>query len=67
MPTQLLAFLAVSVVVICTPGPDTALTVRNAFTGGRAAGVWTAAGVAYLLYLGAQSLPAAWRAAGIAP
>ncbi|MEO3872463.1 LysE family transporter [Nonomuraea sp. B12E4] len=28
------------------PGPDTALTVRNAFSGGRRGGVWTAAGVA---------------------
>jgi len=46
MGTQLLAFLGVSVVVICTPGPDTALTVRNAFAGGRGCGVWTAAGVA---------------------
>jgi threonine/homoserine/homoserine lactone efflux protein len=43
---QLLAFLGVSAVVICTPGPDTALTVRNAFAGGRACGVATAAGVA---------------------
>jgi threonine/homoserine/homoserine lactone efflux protein len=43
---QLLAFLGVSVVVICTPGPDTALTVRNAFAGGRGCGVATAAGVA---------------------
>jgi threonine/homoserine/homoserine lactone efflux protein len=42
----LLAFLALSAVVICTPGPDTALTVRNALLGGRARGVWTAAGVA---------------------
>jgi threonine/homoserine/homoserine lactone efflux protein len=42
----LLAFLAVSVVVICTPGPDTALTIRNALLGGRAGGAWTAAGVA---------------------
>jgi threonine/homoserine/homoserine lactone efflux protein len=33
---QLIAFLGVSVVVICTPGPDTALTVRNALAGGRA-------------------------------
>jgi threonine/homoserine/homoserine lactone efflux protein len=43
---QLAAFLAVSVAVICTPGPDTALTVRNALAGGRRTGVWTAAGVA---------------------
>ncbi|MFC6881729.1 MULTISPECIES: LysE family translocator [Actinomadura] len=92
---QLAAFTGLSVVVICTPGPDTALTVRNALSGGRRGGVWTAAGVAigqavwtvaagfgvaglvhasepvfvamklagaaYLAYLGAQSLRAAWR------
>jgi threonine/homoserine/homoserine lactone efflux protein len=40
------AFLGVSLVVIAVPGPDTALTVRNALTGGRRAGVATAAGVA---------------------
>ena len=44
--TDLLAFLAVAAVVIATPGPDTALTVRNALVGGGRAGVWTAAGVA---------------------
>jgi threonine/homoserine/homoserine lactone efflux protein len=43
---ELLAFLGVSAVVICTPGPDTALTIRNALAGGRRAGVATAAGVA---------------------
>jgi threonine/homoserine/homoserine lactone efflux protein len=43
---QLLAFLGVSAVVICVPGPDTALTVRNALAGGRRCGVATAAGVA---------------------
>ena len=43
---MLLAFLALSVVVICTPGPDTALTIRNALLAGRAGGAWTAAGVA---------------------
>jgi threonine/homoserine/homoserine lactone efflux protein len=43
---QLLAFLGVSLVVIVVPGPDTALTIRNALTGGRRAGVATAAGVA---------------------
>lgn len=91
---DVLAFLAVSVVVICTPGPDTALTIRNALSGGRVGGAWTAAGVAtgqlvwtvatslgaatllrasqpafvglkvvgvtYLLYLGVQSILAAW-------
>ena len=46
MAPLLLGFLVVSLVVICTPGPDTALTIRNALTGGRHAGVATAAGVA---------------------
>jgi threonine/homoserine/homoserine lactone efflux protein len=40
------AFVGVAALVIVTPGPDTALTVRNALLGGRAAGVATAAGVA---------------------
>jgi threonine/homoserine/homoserine lactone efflux protein len=40
------AFLAVSAVVIVTPGQDTALTIRNALVGGRRAGMRTAAGVA---------------------
>jgi len=43
---QLLAFLGVAVLVIVTPGPDTALTIRNALTGGRRAGTSTALGVA---------------------
>lgn len=42
----LVAFLGVSALVICTPGQDTALTVRNTLAGGRASGVGTAAGVA---------------------
>jgi RhtB (resistance to homoserine/threonine) family protein len=40
------AFLAVSIVVIVTPGPDTALTIRNSLLGGRRGGVFTACGVA---------------------
>jgi threonine/homoserine/homoserine lactone efflux protein len=40
------AFLAVAAVVICTPGQDTALTIRNALVGGRRAAVATALGVA---------------------
>jgi threonine/homoserine/homoserine lactone efflux protein len=40
------AFLAVSVVMIVTPGPDTALTVKNALLGARRGGIFTAAGVA---------------------
>jgi threonine/homoserine/homoserine lactone efflux protein len=39
------AFLAVSLLVICTPGQDTALTIRNTLLGGRRSGVATAAGV----------------------
>jgi threonine/homoserine/homoserine lactone efflux protein len=42
---ELAAFLAVSVVVIVTPGQDTALTIRNTLLGGRPGGVFTAAGV----------------------
>ena len=42
---SLLAFVAVSVIVICTPGQDTALTIRNTLAGGRRSGVATAAGV----------------------
>ena len=42
---ELLAFLAVAVVVIVTPGQDTALTVRNTLAGGRRAGARTAIGV----------------------
>jgi threonine/homoserine/homoserine lactone efflux protein len=40
-----LAFLAVAAVVIATPGPDTALTVRNTLSGGRRSGIFTALGV----------------------
>lgn len=41
----MLAFLAISLAVICTPGQDTALTIRNTLAGGRANGLRTAAGV----------------------
>ena len=44
--THLAAFLAVSALVIVTPGQDTALTIRNALLGGRRGGVFTAGGVA---------------------
>ncbi len=43
--SHLLAFIGIALVVICTPGPDTALIVRNTLFGGRANGVRTAAGV----------------------
>jgi RhtB (resistance to homoserine/threonine) family protein len=93
----LLAFLGISALMIMTPGPDTAITIRNTLTGGRAGGVATAlgvatgqaiwalatsagivallvaseplflavkyAGAAYLVWLGLQSLRAAFRPA----
>src|SRR4029079_13825018 len=43
---ELAAFVGVSALVIVTPGQDTALTIRNTLLGGRAAGVFTALGVA---------------------
>jgi threonine/homoserine/homoserine lactone efflux protein len=42
---ELGAFLAVSVLVICTPGQDTALTIRSTMLGGRRGGIFTALGV----------------------
>ena len=44
--TDLAGFFALAIVVIVTPGPDTALTIRNTLIGGRPAGVATAFGVA---------------------
>lgn len=46
MTAHLLAFLGVAALLIVTPGPDTALTIRNSLGGGRSAGLRTAAGVA---------------------
>ena len=45
MITSFMAFLGVSAVVIMTPGPDTAVTVRNTLLGGRLAGILTALGI----------------------
>jgi threonine/homoserine/homoserine lactone efflux protein len=58
---MLIAFLGVAVVVIVTPGQDTALTVRNTLAGGRRAGVRTAIGVA-----GGQVVWALAASAGVA-
>ncbi len=45
MRAELTAFLAVAVVVIVTPGQDTALTIKNTLAGGRRGGIFTALGV----------------------
>jgi threonine/homoserine/homoserine lactone efflux protein len=44
--SHLLTFLGVGALVIVTPGPDTALTIRNALLGGRRSAAATALGVA---------------------
>ena len=46
LTVPLLAFLGISALVIMTPGPDTAITIRNTLTGGRVGGFATALGVA---------------------
>lgn len=45
MVTELATFAGVSAVVIMTPGPDTAPTIRNTLLGGRRTGIATALGV----------------------
>ncbi len=40
-----LAFIGLSLLVITTPGPDTAVTIRSAMAGGLRGGVFTALGV----------------------
>lgn len=45
MITNLAAFLGISILVIVSPGQDTALTIRNTLVAGRAGGIATAAGV----------------------
>jgi len=61
MDAGLVAFVGVAVVVVVTPGPDTALTLRNALAGGRRAGVLTAVGV-----VGGQAVWTLATSAGIA-
>ncbi len=60
MLESLTAFVAVSAVVICTPGQDTALTIRNTLAGGRRNGIATALGVA-----GGQALWTLAASAGV--
>jgi threonine/homoserine/homoserine lactone efflux protein len=55
------AFLGVSLLVIVTPGQDTALTIRNTLVGGRRGGAFTALGV-----VGGQVTWALGTSAGLA-
>jgi threonine/homoserine/homoserine lactone efflux protein len=57
MDARVAAFLGLAVLIIVTPGPDTALVIRNALRGGWQAGSLTALGV------GLGSL--AWAAAAV--
>jgi threonine/homoserine/homoserine lactone efflux protein len=57
MDARFAAFLGLAVLIIVTPGPDTALVIRNALRGGWQAGSLTALGV------GLGSL--AWAAAAV--
>lgn len=43
--SELVAFIGVAALVIATPGPDTAVTIRSTLMGGPRAGVMTACGV----------------------
>jgi RhtB (resistance to homoserine/threonine) family protein len=43
--TNVGAFLAISALIAVAPGPDTAITTRNALVGGRRAGLFTILGV----------------------
>ena len=61
MPGELVGFLGVAVLVIVTPGPDTALTIRNTLLGGRGAGIATAFGV-----VGGQAVWALATSLGVA-
>jgi threonine/homoserine/homoserine lactone efflux protein len=56
-----LAFLGISVLLVVTPGQDTALTIRNTIVGGRPAGLRTACGVS-----AGQAIWALAAAAGLA-
>jgi threonine/homoserine/homoserine lactone efflux protein len=53
-----LAFVGISLLVITTPGPDTAITVRSAMAGGLRGGAFTALGVSTGLVLWALAAAA---------
>ena len=45
MDVDFLPFLAISILLILMPGPDTAVVTKNALLGGRRSGVFAAVGV----------------------
>jgi threonine/homoserine/homoserine lactone efflux protein len=53
VPTEFWSFVAVAIVIVIVPGADMALVARNTLTGGRSAGLRTAAGT--LLGLGVHA------------
>ena len=59
-----LAFLGVSLIVIVTPGPDTAITIRNALFGGRGGGVHSPRNCARTDDLGFHDKPGYRRSPG---
>jgi len=58
MHVAILPFLAISILLIVIPGPDTAMVTKNAVVGGRRAGVFAAIGVSIglTIWTGAAAL-----------
>jgi threonine/homoserine/homoserine lactone efflux protein len=51
MHVDVLAFLAIAILLIVMPGPDTAMVTKNALVGGRRSGVLAAVGVTAGLFI----------------
>src|SRR5262249_61173290 len=67
---DVLPFLAIAVLLIVMPGPDTAMVTKNALVGGRRAGVLAAVGVTVGLFIwttaAALGIAAVLRASAVA-
>lgn len=70
MHVDLLPFLAISILLILIPGPDTAMVTKNALAGGRRSGVLAAVGVSVGLTIwtaaAALGIAAVLRASAVA-